>query len=116
MSYISIVQLFTNFLPTGWYSAGGGGDEGGCCTSGKCQLQAPGSLTPPDLHPVSSCLLCSPPSPQQLFNIDIFNWQQTLQIEDKKSHTARPAPRLLCLLYSAAVFSYASSSTLYPCQ
>ena len=27
--------------------------EGGCSTSGKCPMQAPGSLTTPDLHPAS---------------------------------------------------------------
>ena len=26
---------------------------GGCSTSGKCPMQAPGSLTTPDLHPAS---------------------------------------------------------------
>ena len=30
---------------------GGGGGGRGCSTSGKCRLQAPGSLTEPDLQP-----------------------------------------------------------------
>lgn len=49
------VSCFKGNTREQWRLSGGGKrvGEGGCCTSGKCQLQAPGSLTLPDLHPAA---------------------------------------------------------------
>ena len=45
---LKVILQNSRTVATEWARA-----EGGCCTSGKCQLQAPGSLTLPDLHPAA---------------------------------------------------------------
>ena len=107
MLYISIVQL-DFYRPAGTVLEGVGTRVDVVhLESVSCRLQA---VSHRQTCTRLLCLLCSPPSAQQLFNINIFNWQQTLQIEDKKSHTTRPAPRPLSALL---VYSPPSAQQLF---